>query len=364
MRIKGSLILAGVLAIAAVGWIASGQLGEKPATASQDAPTATERQAPGPTRVRVHDLEGSPFVASIVSSGHTEAARIVKVRAETAGRIVETPTVKGAVVEKGAVLAQIDKADRAALLEEARARIAQRQMEYDAATKLAAKGFQAETSRAGARAELETAKAERRTIQVDLDRTQIAAPVQGILDDRFVEIGDYVVVGDEVATVVELNPLLIVAQIAERQAPLIEVGMPAQARLSTGHELIGVVSYIAAVADEQTRTFRIEIEFDNADYRFGQGLSAEIEIDLPSVHAHPVTPSIFRLNEYGRIGVMTVDRDNIAHFTPVQVLGVDDGGTWVSGLPDTVRVITVGQDLVEDGERVEPVLAGTEGATS
>ncbi|MEQ8587060.1 MAG: efflux RND transporter periplasmic adaptor subunit [Thalassobaculaceae bacterium] len=364
MRIKGSLVLAGILAIAAVAWIASGQVGDRPATASQEAPRVETPQQSPITRVRVRDIQASPFVASVVTSGQTEAARIVNIRAETAGRILETPAIKGTVVQPGDVIVRIDQADRAALLEEARARIAQRQIEYDAARQLAAKGFQAETTRAGARAELEAARAERRTIEVDLERTRLAAPVAGVLEDRMVEVGDYVGIGDPVATVVELNPLLITAQVAERQAPLLEVGMPAEARLSTGDEMIGVVSYVASVADDDTRTFRIEIEFDNGDFRFGQGLTAGIEIDLPSVHAHPVSPSIFRLDEDGRIGVMVVDTENRARFQPISIVGVDGQGTWVRGLSDSVRVITVGQQLVEDGETVEPVPAESEGATS
>lgn len=364
MRIKGSIVLAGILAIAAVTWIVSGQVGDRPATASDEAPRAETPQPSPITRVRVRDVQASPFVASVVTSGQTEAARIVNIRAETAGRIMETPAIKGTVVQPGDMIVRIDQADRAARLEEAKARIAQRQLEFDAAHKLAAKGFQAETTRAGAKAELEAARAERRTIQVDLERTRLAAPVAGILEDRTVEVGDYVGVGDHVATVVELSPLLITAQVAERQAPLIEVGMPAEARLSTGDEVIGVVSYVASVADDDTRTFRIEIEFANEDYRFGQGLTAGIEIDLPSVHAHPVSPSIFRLDEDGRIGVMIVDAENRARFRPISIVGVDGQGTWVRGLSDTARIITVGQQLVEDGETVEPVLADTEGATS
>ncbi|MDF1794709.1 MAG: hypothetical protein P1U88_22560, partial [Thalassobaculaceae bacterium] len=103
---------------------------------------------------RVRDLTASPVLASVVSSGHTEAVRIVTIRAETTGRIVATPTAKGTVVDRGATIVQIDQADRAALLDEANARIAQRQIEHNAASKLAAKGFQAETTLAGAKAEL------------------------------------------------------------------------------------------------------------------------------------------------------------------------------------------------------------------
>lgn len=336
-----------------------------PATASQEPPSQVAGpQEPSVPRLRVRDIQSSDFVASVVSSGQTEAARIITVRAETAGRIVEAPAIKGTVVEAGTNIVRIDPADRPARLDEAKARIAQREMEHNAASKLAAKGFQAETTLAGAKAELEAAKAERRIIEVDLSRTRITAPVRGVLNDRMVEIGDYVSVGDAVAVVVELDPLLITAQVAERQAPLIEVGMPAEARLSTGDRLDGVVSYVAAVADENTRTFRIEIEIDNSAHRYGQGLTAGIEIALPAVRAHPVTPSIFRLDEHGRIGVMTVDETNTARFSPVSIVGVNDRGTWVRGLPDNARVIIVGQDLVNDGEAVEPVVTPAAGATS
>lgn len=363
MRIKGSIILATLIAIAAVGWIASGQTDE----ARQAPPplaTAAAPKAPAPTRVRVADLTASDHVARIVSSGHTEAVRIVTLRAETQGRVVSTPTPKGATVAEGAVIVELDRADRPARLEEAKARILQREMEFNAASKLAAKGFQSETTRATAKADLEAAKAERRSIEVDLARTRITAPVDGVVDGRAVEIGDYVKEGDEVATVVELDPLLVTAQVSERQAPQIEVGMPARARLSNGGEIFGVVRYVSAVADAATRTFRVEIEVDNPKHRLGQGLTAEIEVDLPAVRAHLVTPSIFRLDAYGRIGVMTVDGDNRARFTSVEVIGVGDKGTWVVGLPESVRVITVGQDLVEDGEIVEPVVAKAGAATS
>ena len=359
MRMNRSVILAGILAIAAVAWIASGQVEEEPDTSAQDAPKIAEKQPAGPTRVRVEETTASPFVASVVTSGHTEAVRIVNMKAETAGRIVATPVPKGSSVDQGTQIVRIDEGDRAARLSETRARIAQRELEYNAASKLAAKGFQAETTRAGKQAELEGARAERRTIEIDLERTRILAPVSGILDDRLVEVGDYVAVGDPVATIVELNPLLIVAQLAELQAPMVEVGMPAFARLSTGDTVVGVVSYISTVADDATRTFRIEIEIDNTKLRFGQGLTAEIKIDLPAKNAHHVTPSVFRLDELGRVGVMTVDAENRAKFTPVNIVGIDDTGAWVSGLPDNTRVIVVGQELVDNDEIVEPVLVNS-----
>jgi multidrug efflux system membrane fusion protein len=366
MRIKGSVVLAAVIALAAIGWIASGQMQDRPATASPPDRSGAEATviAPAPTRVRVRDLIASPHVASVLTSGQTEAARMVTVRAETYGRILDTPTPKGSAVDRGALIVALDPADRPARLREAKARIAQRQIEHNAASKLAQKGFQAETKLAEAMAELAAAKAEREVIEVDLARARITAPLAGVIDDRVVEVGDYVQAGDPVATLVELDPLLVTAQISERQAPRLEVGMTANARLSNGDALIGVVRYVSSVADETTRTFRIEIEIANPDNRLGQGLTAEIEIALPAEFAHRVAPSIFKLNAQGQLGVMTVDAANTARFTPVSVIGVDDAGTWVSGLPEQVRIITVGQDLVDDGETIVPVVVAADGAAS
>ncbi len=354
MRLNRSILLAAVIAIAAVSWIMSGQFTERPATASSET-TPTVPETEPATRVRTVESVARDHVATIRTSGQTEAARMVTVRAETRGRVENIGTLKGAAVTSGTVIVALDQADRPARLAETKARVAQRTLEFEAARKLAAKGFQAETRRAEALADLEDARAYQRETEIDLARTRIVAPIDGVVDTRPVEIGDYVDVGDVIATVVELDPLLVTAQVSERQAPQIEVGMPAQALLSNGVEIIGVVRYRSSVADGKTRTFRVEIEADNPDNRFGQGLTAEIAIDLPPVAAHRVSPSIFRLDRDGHVGVMTVEDTNTARFTRIRIIGSDEDGAWIVGLPPRVRIIVVGQELVEDGDTVEAV---------
>lgn len=53
----------------------------------------------------------------------------------------------------------------------------------------------------------------------------------------------------------------------------------------------------------------------------------------------------------------TVDDDGIVAFQPVKIAGEDQEGFWVTGLPDSVNVITVGQDYVVEGQKVDPVFA-------
>lgn len=359
MRVKSSIVLATVIALGATAWIVSGQVADRPAAADAGAPATEPAAARQPTRVRVVTSTASEYTAVVRASGRTESARSVEIRAETEGRVAKVGAAKGSLVEAGDLILQLDEADRPAQLERMKARVEHRRVEFQAADQLAAKGFQAETRRAEALADLHAARADLARIQVDLERTRITAPFSAVLDRRPMEVGDYLSVGDAVATLVELDPLKVVAQIPEREAPALSEGMPATARLSAGQEIPAIVSYTAAVADPATRTFQVEATFPNPGGRIGEGMTAELRVPLPPRPAHHVSPAAFLLDAEGRIGVKIVDATDTARFQQVTVLGSDGDGAWITGLPKTARIITVGQQLVEDGEAVTPVEVGS-----
>ncbi|MEQ8813814.1 MAG: efflux RND transporter periplasmic adaptor subunit [Thalassobaculum sp.] len=360
MRVNTSIVLAAVIAVAAAGWVLSGQFADRPATAASDQPAGSEAPTVAkPPRVRVVTSNARDYVAVIRASGQTEARRAVEIRAETAGRVASVGAPKGSWMNAGDLIVQLDEADRRAQLERAKAAIEFRRIENNAARQLAAKGYQAETKRAEAHAALELARAERARIQVDLDRTRITAPFRAVLDRRPIEIGDYLQEGDPVATLIELDPMRAVASVPEQQVQALDEGMPATARLSSGTEIPAIVTYTAAAADSATRTFRIEAEFANPDGRIGQGMTAELQIPLPARPAHHVSPAVFLLDDQGKIGVMIVDDGDVARFKRISVLGSDSEGAWIAGLPESVRIINVGQLLVSDGQAVTPVDAGT-----
>lgn len=353
MRLNPSVVLAVVIALGATVWILSGLTADRPATAAV-AP-APKEAGPAAARVRVVVSHARDYVAEVRASGQTEAKRSVEIRAETEGRVASVGSPKGSMVEAGETILQLDPADREPQLARAKARVEQRRIEYDAARQLAAKGYQAETRRAEALADLQEARAEQARIQVDLERTRIVAPFRAVLDRRPMEIGDYLKVGDSVATLVELDPMRAAASVPEQEAPAIAVGMPAIARLSSGVEVPAVISYTSSVADPATRTFRIEAEFANPAGRIGQGMTAELVVPLPPRRAHHVSPAAFLLDAQGKIGMMIVTEDDVARFRRVVVLGSDSAGAWVGGLPETARIVTVGQQMLTDGDAVVPV---------
>ena len=119
-----------------------------------------------------------------------------------------------------------------------------------------------------------------------------------------------------------------------------------------GVTISGKVTLIATTADPRTRTFPVALEVRNRDGSLRDGLTAEIRIPVECQMAQIVSPAILTLNDDGVLGVRTVDGEDIVRFVAVDILGNGEGGVWLSGLPPTVQVITVGQEFVRDGDRV------------
>lgn len=360
---RSSYVIAGLVALAAIGWIASGslsQLGLADDGAGHVATGAPGETAPeaAPPQVRVRTQTAEARSAAIVLRGRTEAVRSVRLRAETRGTVKEIMVEKGAQVSAGDVLVQLSQDDRLARLRQAKALLEQRQIEYTAASQLSEKGYRSDTAVAEARAQLEVAKAALAAMEIDIAYTTIRAPFDGVVDDRPAEIGDFLDVGDPVATIVDLDPILVVGQISERDVGHVAVGHAGTARTVTGEVLEGTIRYISAVADETTRTFRVELEVPNPSRRVMQGISTEIRLPLPPQPAHLVSPAILTLADDGTLGVKLVNEAGIVEFHPAQIVADGPEGVWLAGLPHRATFITVGQEFVTAGQRVEAIAEG------
>ena len=361
MRIKTSYAVAAILAAALVGWLWSGQIGEtKPS--SEDVAADQKKEAPveaSPIAVQVEDLTAGTIEREVVVNGKTAPNRIVRLRGETTGRVIAVGPREGERVRKGDLLITLDPRDREVAVAEAEAILRQRQIELEAASQLNKKGFQAETGLALAEANFAIAEAALKRAELDLDHTRITAPFDGVLDLRPVEIGDFIDIGEHVATLVDMAPFLVTGDVIETEVSKLEIGMPGVARLATGQTVAGKLRYIGSQADEQTRTFKIEMEVENADGRQAVGVSAELRITAEQLLAHRVSPSALSLSDDGALGVKTVVRKDRVAFMPVEIARADESWVWLTGLPEEVRLITVGQDFVRDGSRVRPVPVGS-----
>lgn len=360
---KFSILFATLIALTAAGWILSGQFGgrfnsnNRDVTAAITQPITNAKQpiSQNPTTVRVRESIAQPMVNEIVVLGRTEASRKARIRAETRGRIVSVDSPEGAALNRDQTIATISIDDRAEILLEAETQLTQRELEFKAASKLQKKGYQSRNRLAEAVTRLNAAKAYLAKIEIDIQRTTIKSPFDGILQHRDVEVGDYVKVGDPIATVIDLNPILVIGYLSERNIEKIKVGSSGYARIITGQNATGKIRYISSAAGQETRTFEVELEVANKKNRILQGLTTELRLPVGKKDAHLLSPAMLTLADNGVVGVKIVNSTDRVEFVPVTILGDTQQGMWIGGLPPTVTLITVGQEFVQTGARVIPI---------
>jgi multidrug efflux system membrane fusion protein len=349
LRLKPRYQWAGGIALLVAVWIATGVFGGS--AAKPDAGTSTNFDV---SRVRVSMLTASLRNATITVRGKTQALHAVDVRAEVEGIVQKIHFDKGDKVKTGDVLCEIKLDDRGAKVAQAQAMVAQTLKELEVARDLFAQGFRSKTQLAQAEAAYAQARAGLSTVNVALDNTRIRAPFDGIVDDRYVNVGDYMRAGDKCELLIAPQPFLAVGTVSEEEVGQIEIGDPATAVLVTGETVQGKVRFVADRADPSTRTFRVEVELPNPDAKLRDGVSADVHIPVRQVKAQHISPGILVLDDSGKVGVRAVV-NSVVQFMPVQILSDGPDGMWVAGLPERVNVITVGQEFVSNGQHVNAI---------
>jgi multidrug efflux system membrane fusion protein len=294
-------------------------------------------------------------------TGRTRATLDISLRAEAQGRIVALYHDEGDFVEKGTVIAEIDPKDINERVQEAEKLLSQREIEFKATKSLENRGFNSRIALAEAQTELDQAKTALKTAQTALANTKIIAPHKGVITDNHIEVGDFVQFGDPLLTLIDLNPIEIVGFVSEQNVKDITINTTAHLNVLNRQDIKGRIVYISPKANEQARTFEIHIQANNDDGFFVDGMTAQINVPLSSRKAYKISPSVLTLNDAGEVGVKLVDDNNIVRFAPVKILKDNPNHMWVSGLPQKIRLITLGQDFVRDGVEVRPTLAGDDG---
>lgn len=355
---RATYITAIVIALLILGWLFSGQLDKGDpirhgTLAEENAALVAGKQDQEVTRVRARIINASPQLQYVVLRGKTDNKRTVQVKAETSGRILERPVERGSRVEEGQVLCRISMEDRYASLTESREAVNQAMIEYEGSLKLKERGFQSDTAIAQAKAKLASAQAGLERSELEIQRTTVRAPFDGVVEDVHQEVGDYVAPGATCVTVVDLDPMLLVGQVAEKDVPALKIDLPVSGLLSDGRIVEGPITFIGQQSDPATRTYPVEIQIANPDYALRSGLTTEIRIPVREVMAQKISPALFALNDKGEIGVRTVNENGAVEFHLVEIVRDEVDGVWVSGLPNIATLITVGQELVVPGELVD-----------
>ena len=164
--------------------------------------------------------------------------------------------------------------------------------------------------------------------------------------------GAFIAPGQPCGTLIDKDPLLVVAHVAESQITKVRTGAPASAVLATGEEVTGFVRYVAESPSLATRTFQIEVEVANKDFLLRDGVSADLEIESERVRASQIPRSALTLDDTGRLGVRVLEGEVVA-FREVAILSDQTEYSTVTGLGETEVVIIRGGDFTRAGQRVD-----------
>ena len=275
---RSTYLTAIVIAMLIALWLLSGQINSDPAAANstiaeRNNQRLAQRADDAPTRVRGRIIRASPQLRHLRIRGKTQNKRTVTVRAEIAGRIVERPVERGSRVSAGDLLCRISLEDRQASLVESQAALHQARLEYQGRLELQARGLQSKTLVAQAKARLAQEQAELKRSELNLARLHVSAPFAGSVEDVHQEVGDYVTRGAECATIIDLDPMLLVGRVPEKNVLQVAVGGEAVGVLSNGAQVSGLVSFVGQQNDPETRSYPLEIQIPNADYALRSGVT-------------------------------------------------------------------------------------------
>lgn len=323
-KIKLHKVAAIAVLVATAAWVATGEFSSVGSAAGETGARAPEAAQAEQGPLRTVAVVNPPRVLhsrAIRLSGSTDADKRAVLATRAAGIVEELPVEQGSRVGRGE-----------------RGSIARLQLD-------------------GALSALAAARAQHDAAVADLERDTVRAPFDGIVDKVDAELGGSLAAGAPVATILSLDPILARGEVSERDLAHVKPGDEARVRLVNGEEAEGTIRYISRDATPATRTFRVEVAVPNADRRIPSGMTAEITLLAEPVEATALPRSVVTLSNEGDLGIRAVDADNKVVFFPVDLVDDLPAGLVLGGIPADVRIIVAGQELISEGDIVNPVEA-------
>lgn len=352
---EGALLAMTMLSLAGCGTGAD--------TESAEAATAEAGGTGAYTRiinVEVTELRRESFTEIIRLTGVVKADRDVPVAAEEGGVVEEVYLDKGARVRQGQAIVRLNADVLEAQVAQARAQASLAEETWQRRKRLWEEDrVGAEIAYLEARYAAEQARANLQVLEERLARTVVRAPIEGVLDDRYVEVGNMVSAGTPVARIVDLHPAKIQAGVPERYALDVEAGTTARVTVDVlpGEVSEGRIAYVGAAVDPGSRTFPVEFEVANQDGRIKPEMVATMVLERRTLDEVLVIPqeALIRVEE-GFVTFIVGEDGATARVRPV-VLGPSQRNQVVvlEGLEAGDRLVVNGQNALADGDRIKVV---------
>ncbi|MCG8554197.1 MAG: efflux RND transporter periplasmic adaptor subunit [Proteobacteria bacterium] len=385
MRSKALIVVAAVLGL--VGFAIAARLADDEASARP-----SPRRDPAP--VEVAAVMRAPIELRRTFSGTIEAKSRFVVAAHVSGRVERLLVDLADEVTRGQVVAELNDAEQsqgvseaAAELAVARANVSDAESGLVLATRelerlrgLRASGVvsdsdldSAEARHVAGATRVKVARARVKRAQATLARSRIrssytkVAAVWADGDDRRVVAERHVAEGDSVApgsplmTVVDLEPLNAVVYVTEKEYAQVRPGQTARVTTDAfpGRSFSAQIGRIAPVFQKSSRQARMELEVPNREHLLKPGMFIRAEVVLERVKDATIVPFSALTVRKGRNGLFVLDEVGKHVAWRAVRVGIRQGGrVQVEGEGVSGRVVTLGQQLIDDGSEIQIAEAG------
>jgi membrane fusion protein (multidrug efflux system) len=275
--------------------------------------------------------------------------------AEVHGKIVTKKAWEGRSVQKGDVLAIIDKSDYANAYDSALASYETAVINEKRLTALVKKNFVTKSQLDDAVAMVKTTKAALDNAKLNLERCTIMSPMSGIVDRVYIENGTYLGAGDPVAKILQMDKLKITVGIPESDVDAVRKLNTFDMTIDAldGKTYVGTHHYFYKTSDSFARLYNLEIKVDNPGGLILPDMFARVEI-IKQKDMQGLAVPMYSLVSRGDkdVGVF-VEKEGVAQYKKVTP-GFQDG--WMVQIPEGLspgdNVVVVGHRIIEDGEKV------------
>ncbi len=334
--------------------------------------------------VEVAAAARAPISANYSGTASLVADHEAQVVSKTNGVIKKLYVEEGDAVKAGQLLAEIDDADARSKLNSAEAQMHKSEATFAHAEAAIPKQLIPQFEYEQDKFDLQDKRAALEGARLQLAYTRILAPVDGIIAERSVKVGNMLQANQNVFRIVGMDPLQAVLNVPERQLGILKPSQTVQLEADAlpGQKFTGTILRIAPVVDSSSGTFRVTTQFHDKTATLKPGMFARIDIVYDHRDDALTIPRSALIEEDGETAVFVVEKPTpeassapkntanaeakavtklpadalVAHRRLVKV-GYSDGDHIEirSGVDEGARVITVGRNAVRDGTAVQVI---------
>ncbi len=317
----------------------------KPDPKAEFAETQLESVVVVPSHVELHKPQ-------VLAPAELVPYRFVSVRSETDGPVKRVFVDDGDWVTQGDPICVLESSVQSLRLEQAKAAIRTATSHLEAQKQLQGTDFASAQVLRSAQEAYDRSVADRAQRQLDLDRRTITAPFDGRIEAVNVRAGDVMSKNHACASLLDPDPVVLRITVSERDLPWLQENGIVTAELATGGSVSAAVKFVARTGDSRSRSFRVDAHIANPTASLTTGISARAYLPLRPIPASLVPASALYLNDVGELRVRWLSSDDRVSSSAVQLIEDTNQGVWLAGVPDGVRVITIGQNYVSEGDTV------------